>query len=400
MEPTATVTAAPMRLIDYLSLIWKVPIILCRFASLFVIRCTWPRSKVYSLHWRQKLPLTLLAAVSRTLNIRQLNATIARRPLSGQQIAQYCAANGLGHGHVTVPQPRGAAFPPASLHVVTLEGADPEGPTVFYAHGGGYQSPMRAAGCVPMVTHMAKACSASEIVFLEYSLTPAVRYPGQLAQAVEGLRYLIDQGRSPSKLILGGDSAGGHLIASVLLHLQEPCPGIAPLELKDGQRLGAAVLLSPWLRMSEERAAARVNEAYDFLLSKHVDNFARLFDPTAGQVWGHIIEGEDAKTRWARAVGREQPAPPVVGKLLITAGSAELLFDSCDEFAREYVGAKTLSMDSKAKEADVKEMMRAESVLLAVGPNEVHVQPALDASQGYYDGGTMKAITYFLQEFE
>ena len=145
------------------------------------------------------------------------------------QIQEYCDARGVRHERATVALPI-TEFHSAHLHLVTLSDASPSGPTLFYAHGGGYQYPMRARGCMPLVFYLARSWKAARIAFLEYSLTPTTQYPGQLIQAIEALRYLIDQGTSPSDLVLGGDSAGGYLIAGLLLHMKKPAPRVRPLE--------------------------------------------------------------------------------------------------------------------------------------------------------------------------
>lgn len=255
---------------------------------------------------------------------------------------------------------------------------------------------MRARGCMPLVFHLARSCKAARIAFLEYSLTPATQYPGQFTQAVEGLRYLIDQGTSPSDLVLGGDSAGGHLIAGLLLHIKKPAPGVRPLELHE--KIRGAVLLSPWLTMKEMSQSAIVNEGFDFLHRDQIEQFAKLFKPDMTHVWANPMEAPSAELIWAQVLGRVQPAQSVVRKLLVTAGDAEVLFDSCKRFAQDYAGATTVSMGSRDK--SMVEMHKDEPVIFAVGSNEVHVQPALDASQGYYSGGTMIALTAFLNDLQ
>lgn len=249
---------------------------------------------------------------------------------------------------------------------------------------------------MPLVFHLARSCKAAKIAFLEYSLTPATQYPGQLVQAIEGLRYLIDQGISPSNLVLGGDSAGGHLIAGLLLHIKKPAPGVRPLELHE--KIRGAVLLSPWLTMEETSKSSIVNEGFDFLHRDQIEQFAKLFKPDMAHIWANPIEAASAKLVWAQALGRAQQAKPVVEKLLVTAGDAEVLFDSCKRFAQDYAGATMISMDSRDK--SVIDLHKDKPAIFVAGSGEVHVQPALDASQGYYGGETMIALTAFLNNLQ
>lgn len=68
-----------------------------------------------------------------------------------------------------------------------------------------------------------------------------------------------------------------------------------PLDLQ-GRPLRAPVLLSPWLRLKEDREAAVTNEAYDFIHAKQVDHFATLFNPAFGHMWANPIDTDGANT--------------------------------------------------------------------------------------------------------
>ena len=126
----------------------------------------------------------------------------------------------------------GHDFPTPVLHFVTAASAQPDGPTIFYSHGGGYHNPIQAEGHVPFVALCAEACKAKQVVFLEYSLSPEQQYPCQLVQAVAGLRFLLNEEHIPANyIILGGDSAGGHLTASLLTHVIFPSPYAPPIDL-------------------------------------------------------------------------------------------------------------------------------------------------------------------------
>lgn len=71
------------------------------------------------------------------------------------------------------------------------------------------------------------------IFALGYSLSPAAKYPTQLIQAVDGLRYIIAQRQiEPKSIVLAGDSAGAALAFGVLLHLTHKHPAIDLLKLE------------------------------------------------------------------------------------------------------------------------------------------------------------------------
>lgn len=88
-------------------------------------------------------------------------------------------------------------------------------PVVFYIHGGGWVmgSPMTYDR---VLRKIAKASHAA-VVFVEYSLAPAGKYPLPLKQLWGALEYILNNPRTyrinPYQLILAGDSAGGNMAA-------------------------------------------------------------------------------------------------------------------------------------------------------------------------------------------
>lgn len=250
---------------------------------------------------------------------------------------------------------------------------------------------MRATGCMPIVLHLAATCKAAKLALLEYSLTPSTQYPGQLMQAVEGLRYMLDQGNAPSDLIVGGDSAGGHLIAGLLLHIKQPAPTLFPLYL-EGKQLHAVVLLSPWLAITGDFDVLSASQTTDFLRRKHIDKFTKLLNPTLDHVWANPIHAPDASAVWKGVVGHTDQS--VVRRLLGTAGDAKILYDSCKTFMEDFKGDfLAIHRNGASSTSDIQKA----TAVFAVGSHEVHVQPALDVSQQYYSGVTMKALVTFLR---
>jgi acetyl esterase/lipase len=81
---------------------------------------------------------------------------------------------------------------------------------VVYFHGGGYVLPCGPGHLVWLDDLQNSLGPNVSILLLAYDLAPEHPYPAQLKQAVELLRYLVEtEGRSPSDLVIGGDSAGG-----------------------------------------------------------------------------------------------------------------------------------------------------------------------------------------------
>lgn len=74
---------------------------------------------------------------------------------------------------------------------------------------------------------------------LEYTLVPEATYPTQVQEALAGYKYVLSLVDDSSRICVGGDSAGGTLVLSLLLCLSDYS------SLKK-QMPGLAVLISPW----------------------------------------------------------------------------------------------------------------------------------------------------------
>lgn len=89
--------------------------------------------------------------------------------------------------------------------------------TLIYIHGGGY-----VAGSPDTHQHMvAYLCRglATEAVLPEYRLAPENPFPAAIEDIIACYHGLIAQGRDPARFIIGGDSAGGGLVFSLLAYL-------------------------------------------------------------------------------------------------------------------------------------------------------------------------------------
>lgn len=143
--------------------------------------------------------------------------------------------------------------------------SDPQRPrasdiTIFFLHGGGYFN-LQVETYLLFLLRLAESLIAQglsvSIFALEYHLAPEHRFPTQLNEARAAYSYLLNElAINPSKLILAGDSAGGHLALSLLVSLQDPSP--FPENLLQSAEAGKApplpkpaalVLLSPWLSL-------------------------------------------------------------------------------------------------------------------------------------------------------
>lgn len=169
------------------------------------------------------------------------------------------------------------------------------------------------------------------VVILAYTLAPEAVYPTQLRQAVELLRYLLEtQGRNPTDIVLGGDSAGGNLTLGVLSHLAHPHPDIAALPLP--AKLHAALLISPWCSLTQHSTSSHARNAQrDMFDARPLSRWAAAFlnssSPFAGDAYSEPVL---ASTEWW------EPVADVVGEVLVWGGANEILIDGIEAFARKF----------------------------------------------------------------
>ncbi len=145
---------------------------------------------------------------------------------------------------------------------ITPRSWDDGGATLVYLHGGGY------CFCSPAThrTLVAQIALAAECRCFapDYRLAPEHPHPAALDDTLAVVRGLQGAGVDSTRLILGGDSAGGGLSLATLLALRdagEPLPT-------------GAVLLSPWVDLACTGASIVRNTPHDYLSREVLDFFA------------------------------------------------------------------------------------------------------------------------------
>src|SRR2546428_7995632 len=96
--------------------------------------------------------------------------------------------------------------------------------TVLYLHGGGY-----AIGSVKSHRHLAAAiakASGARALLIDYRRAPENPFPAAVEDAVAGYRRLPEQGQTPGRIVVAGDSAGGGRTLATPLGL--PAAGPTP----------------------------------------------------------------------------------------------------------------------------------------------------------------------------
>lgn len=240
---------------------------------------------------------------------------------------------------------------------------------LVYFHGGGYVLPC-TSGHIQWLDDLQSSLGPSvSALLLAYDLAPEAQHPTQLQQAVELLRHLTEtQGRSPSDIILGGDSAGGNLALALLSHLAHPHPQIAELNLT--AKIHAAFLISPWTSLTQHHTPAHAKNAErDMFDSRTLARWSAAFlgssSPFAGDAYSEPVL---ASAEWWEALA------DVVDEVLIWGGENEILIDGIEAFASKFsVGFRR----------------RGGHVNVVVTPNAGHEDMIFDRILGYKgDSGT------------
>jgi len=216
------------------------------------------------------------------------------------------------------PKPEDIAWQAVDAGGVPCEWNTPDdlepGRVIVYYHGGGYG----IGGVVPhrgLCSNLARACRA-RVLSVGYRLAPEHPFPAALDDALAAYRFVLGEGADPTKLALGGDSAGGGLALGALVALRDA-----------GDPLPAAALcLSPWVDMTLSDPSIDRLEDQDPMLSRAV--LAMFREAYLGD--------RDPTTPTASPLHAELAGLP---PLLIQVGRAEVLIGEVEAFAKQATAA-------------------------------------------------------------
>lgn len=116
---------------------------------------------------------------------------------------------------------------------------------MLYLHGGGFVfgSPVFYRRLAAQLS----AASGMPVLVLDYRLAPEHPFPAAADDAIAAYRWLLGDGYRPERLVIAGDSAGGHLVAGLLADIAR---GKLPMP-------AAAAMLSPFLDLTGEQLDER-----------------------------------------------------------------------------------------------------------------------------------------------
>lgn len=137
--------------------------------------------------------------------------------------------------------------------------------TILYFHGGGYafHGAMSRRFAAMLAHHIGAPLFAPD-----YRLTPEHPHPAQAEDALAAWRY-VTKGTESGKLVLIGDSAGGHMALTLLLALRErglPQPALC-------------IGLCPWTDIGDRGASLHANDRYDLQQGWMALRYADWLDP-------------------------------------------------------------------------------------------------------------------------
>lgn len=215
----------------------------------------------------------------------------------------------------------GFDFSPVSVDKVPAEWVLPENAgkdgVILYLHGGGY-----CIGSInthrAMVARIARASKARALL-IDYRLAPENPFPAAVEDATTAYRWLLEEGISPEKIVIAGDSAGGGLTVATLLNLKD---GKTPLP-------AAAVCISPWVDLTMSGESMKTRAAADPMVRyQGIVKMAEAY-----------LNGKDPKLPLASPLfGNLENLPP----MLIHVGTAEVLLDDSLRLAEK---AKAAGVD-------------------------------------------------------
>lgn len=178
----------------------------------------------------------------------------------------------------------------------------------LFIHGGAYYRGSAAA--TRATAARISAAAGMRCLSINYRLAPEHVFPAAIDDTFTSYKWLLEQGVTHDKIVVGGISAGGGLALALLLKLKET---------RELQPAGA-VPMSAWTDLTQSGDSMHANASSDpFICKAYLDRMARQY-----------LDGVEAKTALASPLfGELSGLPP----MLIQVGTAESMFDDSQRFA-------------------------------------------------------------------
>jgi acetyl esterase len=246
-------------------------------------------------------------------------AAAASGPVETQPVAAL-RSSGLINAEITGPAPFVARV---ENRVVVRPGASPipvrvyqpgsaDGPVLVYAHGGGWTL-LSVDACDTLCRHIAAGASCT-VVSVDYRLAPEHPFPAAFDDIWETLEWVASGGVgwSPSRLAVGGDSAGGNLAAACSIHARST----------DSLRIDLQVLLYPATSTDLDTPSMR---------TLGPDPRFRLSQPTMQWFWSNYLGGATTTDDPRAAPAAESDLTGLPHAIVVTPG-----FDPLKDDGRQF----------------------------------------------------------------
>lgn len=126
---------------------------------------------------------------------------------------------------------------------------------------------------------------------LEYTLVPEATYPTQVQEALSGYKYCLSLVDDPTRIVVGGDSAGATLVLSLLL-----C--VSDYSALKNKLPGLAVIISPWVTIISEN---NCNTPSDYLNADSLGLYGSQYIGEAGSENDPLVSpGRCKDVKWWR----------------------------------------------------------------------------------------------------
>ncbi len=202
---------------------------------------------------RSAAPSLLMRAikfiVARSKPVFPHDAEGFHRAMAGRRLPQDAPMPASFHRRFIVEEREALGSPVVTLHPKSGPGAS----HMLYFHGGGFVQPMFKVHW-PLVAEMVKQCGISVTVPL-YPVVPEAGYAAQDALA-DAVYADLAAKHDPARIILNGDSAGGHMALALALRLVRDA----------GPLPGKLALFAPWLDLGLADPAIAAVEPHDIML--------------------------------------------------------------------------------------------------------------------------------------
>lgn len=167
------------------------------------------------------------------------------------------------------------------------------------------------------------------IFALEYTLVPEQVYPYQLQETIIGYDYVLSIADDAGQVVIGGDSAGGTIMLSLLLYIAKNNP--------EKKKPALATFISPWTHLVSE---LNRDTSTDYLSVRRLHDLARQYAGSRGVYDSLVSPGYCTDMVWW------EKAMPVKG-MHFYLGSEEVFCESIRTLAKrlEEVGEVTCHED-------------------------------------------------------